>query len=152
MEVQVRDARLTDIDRITAVVERAGVQWTAAQLSDAADLLRRMIYLPNAAVLAALDGRAIVGAAVLSLRPSVAAGGLVGTIDLLSVDPGQHVSGVTETLLRELTRSARNKGCVLLDASPPEDPTELALWQQAGFVESGVQFSCPLARVSTTAW
>jgi len=152
VEVQVRDARLTDIDRITMVVERAGVQWTAGELSDAADLLRRMIYLPNAAVLAAQDGRAIVGVAVLSLRPSVAAGGLVGTIDLLSVDPGQHISGVTEALLREVTRSARNKGCVLLDASPPEDPAELMLWQRAGFVESGVRFSCAIARVAKTTW
>lgn len=152
MEVQVRDAQLTDIDRITAVIERAGTQWTADQLSDAADLLRRMIYLPNAAVMAALDGRAIVGVAVLSLRPSVAAGGLVGTIDLLSVDPGQHISGVTETLLREATRSARNKGCVVVDASPPEDPAELALWQRAGFVESGVRFSCQVARAAKTTW
>jgi predicted N-acetyltransferase YhbS len=152
VEVQVRDARLTDIDRITTVVERAGAQWTAGELSDAADLLRRMIYLPNAAVLAALDGRAVVGVAVLSLRPSVVAGGLVGTIDLLSVDPGQHISGVTEALLREVTRSARNKGCVVLDASPPEDPAELMLWQRAGFVESGVRFSCPVASAAKTTW
>ena len=150
MEVQVRDARLTDIDRITTVVDRAGAGWTAVELNDAAELLRRMIYLPNAAVLVALDGRTIVGVGVLSLRPSVAAGGLVGTIDLLAVDPGQHISGVTEALLREVTRSARNKGCVLLDASPPEDPAELALWQRAGFVESGVRFSCPVARLAST--
>jgi hypothetical protein len=59
---------------------------------------------------------------------------------------------VTEALLREVTRSARNKGCVVLDASPPEDPAELMLWQRAGFVESGVRFSCPVASAAKTTW
>ena len=151
MELQVRDVRLTDIDQITAVVERAGTQWTTRQSSDAADLLRRMIYLPNAGVLAAMDGRNVAGVAVLALRPSLSAGGLVGTIDLLAIDPGQHASGVIDALLRELTRSARNKGCVLLEATPPDDPAEAALWQRAGFVEAGARLSCQLNRVANTA-
>ena len=84
MELQVRDARLTDIDRIIGLIERADPQWSPSRLADAADVLRQMIYLPNGSLIVALDGRMVVGVTVLSLRPSVAAGGLVGNIDLLA--------------------------------------------------------------------
>jgi L-amino acid N-acyltransferase YncA len=146
VELQVRDARLTDIDRITALVERADERWTAAQLNEAADLLRQMIYLPNAGVFVALDGRLILGTAVLSLRPSFSAGGLVGTVDLLSVEPGPRVGAVTQALLAELARSARNKGCTLLEANVPDDGAELKRWLRAGFVEAGVRLSSPVGQ------
>ena len=150
MEAVVRDARLTDIDRVTGLMERADARWSSQKLTNAADVLRQIIYLPNAALLVCLDGRSVIGASVLSLRPSVAAGGLVGTIDLLAVEPGLELDGVAEALLRELVRQARNKGCAVLEGEVPTEANELAGWEQAGFTESGPLMRLPLAR-STVA-
>jgi predicted N-acetyltransferase YhbS len=146
LEAVVRDARLTDIDRITGLMERADSRWSSQRLTSAADVLRQVIYLPNAALLVCLDGRSIIGVSVLSLRPSVAAGGLVGTIDLLAVEPGLEFDGVVEALLRELVRQARNKGCSVLEGEVPSDTSELAGWEQAGFTESGPLMRLALAR------
>lgn len=151
MELQVRDARLTDIDRITGLLERARADVTASELAQAADLLRQLVYLPNAAVIVALDGRLVAGAAVLALRPSVAAGGLVGTVDLLLVEPGHEPDGVVESLLAELVRSARNKGCLSMDAPLPDEPAELARWERFGFAEAGLRVSRSLARTRAAA-
>lgn len=148
MEVQLRDARLTDIDRVLGLIERADARWTAAGLNGAADVLRQMVYLPNITLLVALDGRDLVGVAVLALRPSVISGGLVGTIDLLSVEPGTEDEGVVEALLHELIRSARNKGCVVLEGAIPTEPSELARWETAGFAEAGPRLSRPLVRAA----
>lgn len=152
MELQVRDARLTDIDRITGLLERADARWTLDRLNNAADVLRQMVYLPNAAVTVALDGRMVVGVAVLSLRPSVSAGGLVGNVDLLAVEPGHELDGIVEGLLRELVRSARNKGCVILESDVPVDPADLARWESVGFSDAGPRLRCPLVRAPSLAW
>lgn len=151
MELQVREARLTDIDRVLGLIERADVHWSGAELGTVADLLRQLIYLPNAAVLLAHDGRLLLGVAVLALRPSVSDGGLVGTIDLLAVEPGHELSGVTETLINELASSARNKGCVLIEATQPEDPAEVARWESLGFTEAGARLSRSLAALRAGA-
>ena len=42
-----------------------------------------------------------------------------GTIDLLVVDPDHDVDRVTEALIEELLRSARNKGCTVVEAVRP---------------------------------
>lgn len=151
MEFQLRDARLTDIDRITRLLERAQPDTSGADLAKAADFLRQLIYLPNAAVVVALDGRSVVGTAVLALRPSVYAGGLVGTIDLLLVEPGHELERVGDALLGELVRSARNKGCVSIDGAMPENPAEQAAWERLGFAESGARLSRSLAHQRATA-
>ena len=86
MELQVRNARITDVDGITSLL--AGMSGhDASRGSEAdADLLRSLIYLPNATVIVAADGRRVIAAAVLALRPSVFHGGHVGTIDLIAID------------------------------------------------------------------
>lgn len=145
MEVQVREARLTDIDRVRGLIERADERWTTAELSNAADLLRQLVYLPNAGIFVAVDGREVVGAAVLSLRPSVAAGGLVGSIDLLAVEPGHEHSGVSEALIKELVRSAGNKGCVEIEAVLAEESLDAPRWEALGFSEARPRLSRPLA-------
>ncbi len=114
-----RDARITDVGRIAALLAAPSAQPAAAMSASGTDLLRQLIYLPNAAVLVADARRVIVGAAVLALRPSVAAGGMVGTVDLLVVDPAYEGAGVVDSLLGEALRSARNKGCVAVEAVPP---------------------------------
>jgi hypothetical protein len=152
VELQVRDARLTDIDRITGLIERADPQWSPSRLADAADVLRQMIYLPNGSLIVALDGRMVVGVTVLSLRPSVAAGGLVGNIDLLAVEPGLELDGVIEALLGETIRTGRNKGCVMLESELPEDAATVARWEGAGFSETGPRLRCPLTRAAALTW
>ncbi len=152
MELVLRDARLTDIDRMVGLLEHANHGWSRERLGDAADVLRQMVYLPNATLLVALDGRMVVGAAMLALRPSVVAGGLVGTVDLVSVEPGHELDGVLEGMLRELKRSARNKGCVVLEASLPEDAAELPRWEALGFTDAGPRLRCPLVRVPAATW
>jgi hypothetical protein len=152
VEVQLRDARLTDIDRVIGLIERADSRWSLEQLTNAADVLRQMVYLPNASLLVALDGRMLVGVAVLALRPSVSAGGLIGTVDLLVVEEGREDEGVVEALLHELIRSARNKGCVALEGSVPTEPAVLARWEAAGFAEAGPRLRCPLVRAAALSW
>jgi hypothetical protein len=152
VELQLRDARLTDIDRVIGLIERSDERWTLEQLTNAADVLRQMVYLPNTSLLVATDGRMLVGFAVLALRPSVSSGGLVGTIDLLAAEPGTEDSGAIEALLAELIRSARNKGCALLEGNVPTEQAELARWEAAGFTEAGPRLRCPLVRAAALSW
>jgi N-acetylglutamate synthase-like GNAT family acetyltransferase len=152
VEFQVREARLTDIDRISGLIERADPRWTNDQLTDAADVLRQMLYLPTAAVVVCLDGRMVLGAGVLSVRPSVSAGGLVGTVDVLAIEPGYELGGVVDALLRDIVRQARNKGCVLLEGEMPAEPAELSRWEALGFIESGPRVRRTLARSAVPSW
>ena len=147
MEFQVRDARLTDIDRVTGLIERADPRWRSHELTAAADLLRQFIYMPSAAVLIAIEGRQVLGLSVLSMRPSIAARGLVGVVDLLAVEPGHELAQVGDALLRDLVRSARNKGCVLLEGELPVEPAHQDRWEKLGFRESGRRMILPLAGV-----
>lgn len=152
MELQVRDARLTDIDRIAGLMERADSRWTLDQLNDAADALRQMLYLPNASAIVCIDGRMVIGLGVLALRPSVSATGLIGTVDLLAVEPGHELDGAIDALLKEMIRQARNKGCVLLEGAFPTEPAELARCESNGFIESGPRMSRPLVRSAVPIW
>ena len=127
MEYTVRAARITDVERFVALsVVRPG----------AADLLRQLVYLPHASVLVVERRREIVGGAVLAIRPSVGAGGFVGVLDHLVVADGHDSEGVTELLLDEVIRSARNKGCRTVQAPRPEDPAERGRWERRGFVDA----------------
>jgi N-acetylglutamate synthase-like GNAT family acetyltransferase len=139
VEYQVRDARITDVGRITALLAASGARPDSVISVGGTDLLRQLIYLPNAAVLVADARRVIVGATVLALRPSVSGGGMVGTVDLLVVDPAYLEAGVADSLLGEALRSARNKGCVAVEAVPPDDPTEQRRWSGLGFAADGLR-------------
>ena len=135
MDYQVRTARITDVDRLVALCAPA-IDPGGGPLV-AADLLRQLIYLPQASVLVAERRREVIGGAVLALRPSVRAGGYIGTIDLLVVDPAADATGVTNDLLEELLRSARNKGCTVVEAALPDDPGERVRWEDRGFSQGG---------------
>ena len=139
MDYQVRAARITDVERLVAVLESGGA--LAAGTSAAADVLRQLVSLPQASILIAESHRKIVGGAVLSLRPSPAAGSNVGVIDVLAVaDP----VGVTDILLTELIRSARNKGCRVVEAATPSDTSVRARWSRFGFEDSGPRLACAI--------
>ena len=131
MEYLVRAARITDIDRLVALSD-GGIHRGDSPL-DAADLLRQMVYLPQASIFVAEVRREMVGGAVLALRPSVRAGGFVGTVDLLVIDPAHDADRVTDALLEEVLRSASNKGCTVVEASVPDDPAVRARWERQGF-------------------
>ncbi len=137
MEYQVRAARVTDIDRLVAMSDDALRPAHDASPLVAADLLRQLVYLPQASVVVAESQRTVVGGGVLALRPSVRSGGYVGTIDLLVIDPGHDADRVTEILVEELLRSASNKGCTVVETARPEDHAALARLQGMGFAEAG---------------
>lgn len=143
MEYQIRQARITDIDRL-ASIGRPAMPGSGSGPLDAADLLRQLVYLPNASLLVAETRREIVGGALLVLRPSVIAGGYVGTVDFLVVAPDHDADRVTAALIEELLRSAGNKGCSTVEAAQPSSPASLARLERAGFAPAGPTLRRPL--------
>ena len=151
VEYLVRPARITDIDRLVALSDAALRVGAEASPLDAADLLRQLVYLPQASIFVAETQRHVVGGAVLALRPSVRAGGFVGTIDLLVVDPNHDTDRVADALLEELVRSASNKGCTLVEAARPDDQAALGRWAALGFTPAGPRIQKTVAAVGTTS-
>jgi GNAT superfamily N-acetyltransferase len=137
VEYLVRAARVTDIDRIVALSDASLRPDRSESPLGAANLLRQLVYLPQASIFVAEVGRVVVGGAILALRPSVRAGGYVGAIDLLVVDPEYDVDRINEALLEEMLRSASNKGCTVVEAVPPDDAATLERWERMGFTPSG---------------
>ena len=150
MEYQVRQARITDIERLSALGDTV-LRGAGRTPLDAADLLRQLVYLPHASVLVAEARREVVGGAVLCLRPSVVAGGYVGTVDFLVVDPAHDADRVTDALLEELLRSAGNKGCAVVETARPDDETGTARLERQGFVPAGPLLRRPVAAVGAAA-
>jgi hypothetical protein len=151
VEYLIRAARITDIDRLVALSDADLRSNRDASPLDSADLLRQLVYLPQASIFVAETQRVVVGGAVLALRPSVRAGGFVGTIDLLVVDPDHDVDRVTDALLEDLIRSASNKGCTLVEATRPDDPVALGRWAAQGFAPAGPRIQRTVAAVGITA-
>ena len=142
VEHQIRVARITDIDRLTSLAERA----TGRSVS--ADLLRQLVYLPQTSIFVAEQGRELSGGIVMALRPSVRTGGYIGSIDLLAVDPDLAAEPTADALLAEAIRSAHNKGCAVIEAAFPDDPVELARLKRSGFAAVGQLLARPLAKES----
>jgi GNAT superfamily N-acetyltransferase len=151
VQYQVRAARVTDIDHLVAMSDEVLRVDRAASPLDAADLLRQLVYLPQASIFVAEADRHVVGGAVLALRPSVRAGGFVGTIDLLVVDPDYDVDRITAALLEEAIRSASNKGCTVIEAADPDDPATLGRWTAQGFSPAGPSIQRPVAAAGSAA-
>jgi hypothetical protein len=150
VEYRVRAARITDIDRfVTLSGDRLGDR-VPGQPSPA-DILRQLVFLPHATVLVAERRRDLIGGAVLAIRPSVAAGGYVGTIDLLVVDPDADPDDVTESLVEEALRSAANKGCATVEAPQPHDQAERTRWARLGFEEQGPRIGRAVAPAGALA-
>ena len=137
MEFQVRAARITDIDRLVALSGAGDPVGRGGGPLGSAELMRQLVYLPQASIFVAESRREVVGGAILALRPSVRAGGFVGTLDMIVVDPGADVDRITDSLLEEVVRSARNKGCAVVEAAQPSDALARARLERQGFVEAG---------------
>ncbi|CAN5627835.1 hypothetical protein BH20CHL7_BH20CHL7_18860 [soil metagenome] len=151
MEYLVRAARVTDIDRLVALSDADLRADRTTGTLGAADLLRQLVYLPQASIFVAETQRVVVGGAVLALRPSARAGGFVGTIDLLVVDPDHDADRVTAALLEEAIRSASNKGCAIVEAARPDDPAAFGRWEAMGFAPAGPRIHRTVAAVGSTA-
>jgi predicted N-acetyltransferase YhbS len=150
VEYLVRAARVTDIDRIVALGDDSVRIGRAESPLGAADLMRQLVYLPQASIVVAEAQRAVVGGAILALRPSVVAGGYVGSIDFLVVDPEHDAERITAALLEELLRSASNKGCTVVEADRPDDEL-LERWQRMGFSEAGPRIQRTVAAAGSAA-
>jgi len=142
VEYQVRAARITDVERMIALWSTSAPAAGSAATLDAGDLLRQLVFLPQASVVLAETLRAMAGLAVLALRPSVQAGGYVGIVDLLVVDPRHDRDQVTGALVEELLRSARNKGCTVVEAALQSAGTSLPVWERFGFATAGPRIEC----------
>ena len=93
----------------------------------------------------------VVGGAVLALRPSVRAGGFVGTIDLLVVDPDHDADRVTDALLEERRPLGEQQGLHPRGGSPPGRSDALGRWAAQGFAPAGPRIQRIVAAVGTTA-
>ena len=142
VEYQVRAARITDVERMIALWSTTAPSGGPTATLDAGDLLRQLVFLPQASVVVAETLRAMAGMAVLALRPSVQAGGYVGIVDLLVVDPHHDQEKVTGVLVEELLRSARNKGCTVVEAALHSAGPALPVWERFGFVAAGPRIEC----------
>ena len=151
MEYLVRAARITDIERLAELCEVSPRAADGSSPMDAASLLRQLVYLPQASVFVAEARRQVVGGAILALRPSVRAGGYVGTVDLLVVDPAHDADRVTDALLEEVLRSAHNKACSAVEAVRPDDPAERTRWERQGFTEAGPRIARSVAAARVAA-
>jgi hypothetical protein len=129
----VRQARITDVDRLYAMCVEAGVAPQGATPLDAVGLLRQLVYMPNASVVVAEAGRQVVGGAVLGLRPSVRVGGFIGTVDVLVVARGHPATKIAEPMIAEIMTSARRKGCATVEVEMTEDATLRSCWTRHGF-------------------
>jgi GNAT superfamily N-acetyltransferase len=147
VEYLIRPARVTDIERLVALTGAPVRASAAAGSMDSGDLLRQLVYLPQASIFIAEARREVVGGAVLALRPSVRAGGFVGAVDFVVVDPDHDTDRVADALLEEILRSARNKGCSIVEAAFPDDPAERTRLERHGFVEAGPRAECRVAAV-----
>jgi len=151
VEYLVRAARITDIERLAELCEVSPRAADGSSPMDAASLLRQLVYLPQASVFVAEARREVVGGAILALRPSVRAGGYVGTVDLLVVDPAHDVDRLTDALLEEVLRSAHNKACSAVEAVRPDDPAERTRWERQGFTEAGPRIARSVAAARVAA-
>lgn len=144
MEYLIRQARITDIDRLAAIGGPT-ISGSAHGSLGAADLLRQLVYLPHASVLVAEARREIAGGGLLVLRPSVTAGGYVGTVDFIVVAPGHDADRVSDALMEEMLRSAGNKGCSAVEMAQPSEPVDLARLERAGFAPAGPWLRRPVS-------
>jgi GNAT superfamily N-acetyltransferase len=151
VEYLVRAARVTDIERFVALSDESLRVDRGESPLGSADLLRQLVYLPQASIVVAETRRLVIGGAILALRPSVRAGGYIGTIDVLVVDPAHDVDRITEALLDELLRSGRNKGCTVVEAAQPDDPDARARWERMGFGPAGARIQRSVIAVGTAA-
>lgn len=136
MEYLVRQARITDVDRLYALCAERGMTPPPDSPLDAIGLLRQLVYMASASVAVAETGRQLAGGAILGLRPSVRAGGFIGTVDLLVVADGSDAPRVADLLIEDLLNSARRKGCAGVEVTLQAEGEFNSSWQDHGFTRA----------------
>lgn len=144
MEVNVRSARLTDLDASMRI--RAHDHPDPETGAADADYLRNLLFVPSATVLVAEVERRVMGIGVLAIRPSVRSGPFVGVIDELAVAWAGALGGadrlqVAGEIVEHLAVSARNKGCTRVEVAEPLASAEPTLWKRVGFASRGKTLS-----------
>ena len=136
MEYLVKQARITDVDRLYALCAEKGAVPGGDSPIDAISLLRQLVYLPSASIALVEANHQLLGGAVLGLRPSIKSGGFVGTIDVLVVSAGSDGEKVADLLIEEMLHSARRKGCTSVEVMLTPDAEFISSWQGHGFAKS----------------
>jgi hypothetical protein len=143
VEYHVRSARLTDVDTALRIMLRDSSD--PGEQRDGADRLRSLLFLPAATVLVAEVERRLIGAGVLSIRPSIRPGPFVGVIDALGVQDGDTDDPsrleVGHSIIEHLVASARNKGCARVEVTDPLASADPELLEGAGFERRGALLS-----------
>ena len=152
MEYHVRSARLTDVDPALRILLSDTTD--PGEQRDGADRLRSLLFLPVATVVVAEVGRRLIGAGVLSIRPSIRPGPFVGVIDALGMlgaeEIGERAAGdanvpdrldVGRSVIEHLVGSAKNKGCARVEVTDPLASAEPDLLEEAGFERRGALLS-----------
>jgi hypothetical protein len=90
--------------------------------------------------------RRIIGAGILSIRPSVRPGPFVGVLDALGLAGDEVVDApsrlaIGHSIIEHLVASARNKGCARVEVADPLASAEPELLDGAGFERRGVLLS-----------
>jgi N-acetylglutamate synthase-like GNAT family acetyltransferase len=151
VEYLVRQARITDVDRLYALCAEKGAVPGGESPLDAISLLRQLVYLPAASVVLVEGNHQILGGAVLGLRPSVRSGGYVGTIDVLVVAEGLDGDKIADLLIEEMLHSARRKACTSVEVMLSPDAEFLSSWQVHGFAKSATNiYRAPVATRAST--
>ena len=136
MEYLVKQARITDVDRLYALCAEKGAVPGGDSPIDAISLLRQLVYLPSASIALVEANHQLLGGAVLGLRPSIKSGGFVGTIDVLVVSAGSDGEKVADLLIEEMLHSARRKGCTSVEVMLTSESDYLSNWQDHGFTRA----------------
>jgi len=149
VEVNVRSARLTDLDTASRLFVGSGTD-IGLERNDATDFLRNLLFVPSATVLVAEAGRQVVGIGVLSIRPSVRSGPFVGIIDELGIAQPPALDAAdgrraADALVEHLATSARNKGCTRVEVSEPLASAEPSLWKRLRFASRGKTLGRPMS-------
>lgn len=144
MEYHVRSARLTDVEAAIRIVMRDATD--PGEQRDGADRLRSLLFLPAATIVVAERGRRLIGAGILSIRPSIRSGPFVGVIDALGLATVEDAdapdrSAVGRSMIEQLVASAGNKGCARVEVTDPLASAEAELLDGAGFERRGVLLS-----------
>jgi hypothetical protein len=124
---------VTDVARITALLALAKLQVPTTGLEHAADPLPQLAHAPSAIVPPDANECHPFGTVMLSLRPSGVAGGRVGPVDVLTIDPRHASDGVDAASLAGTLRVARRAGMVAVEAEPGPD-RRAELWARTGFI------------------
>jgi hypothetical protein len=152
VEYHVRSARLTDVEPALRILLSDTTD--PGEQRDGADRLRSLLFLPAATVVVAEMGRGLIGAGVLSIRPSIRPGPFAGVIDALGVVEAEEIGeraaqdadvpdrlDVGRSVIEHLVGSAKNKGCARVEVTDPLASAEPDLLEGAGFERRGALLS-----------